>query len=66
MQAIAEIIEALQVSTLRRTDPDGTQHWRASRRCQWGRLRMRLRPGTGLLPAIVTVLPEWGHGRAAP
>lgn len=65
-QAIAEIIEALVVSTLLRTDPDGTQHWRASRRCRWGRLRMRMRPGTGELPAIVTILPEWGRGRTTP
>lgn len=61
-QAIVEIIAALDVSTLRHKDADGTEHWRASRSCQWGRLRMRLRPGLGPLPAIVTILPEWGDG----
>lgn len=59
-QAIEEIIGALAISTLRRVDPDGTEHWRAGRGCRWGRIRLRLRPGSGPLPAVVTVLPAWG------
>lgn len=59
-QALVEILEAWQHCTLRRTDEDGTQHWRARSGCRFGHLRFRVRPGLGPLPAIMTVLPEHG------
>jgi hypothetical protein len=57
-QARDEVIEALDVATLRKTDADGTQHWRCGLGCRWGRIRFRLAPGAGPSLAVVTVLPE--------
>lgn len=62
-QAIREILEALEICTLRSQDADGTEHWRAPKRCRWGQIRFRLRPGRGPLPAVVTVLPEYDDVR---
>jgi len=64
-QARDEVINALSLATLRRTDPSGLQHWRCGRGCRWGRIRFLLARGTGPSMAVVTVLTEHDLARRA-